>query len=84
MVRHITGARYLYPNDATHLNEDGLNNLRNLFEEKILYKNYEKELIKRGNDEFFECEVSASVHAMTGECLHHNLCMIEISTFAFT
>ena len=30
VARHITGARYFNPNVATHLNEDGLNNLRTL------------------------------------------------------
>ena len=56
VARHLTGARYFNPNDATHLNKDGLNNLRNLIKEKILYKSYKKELNERGNDEFFECK----------------------------
>ena len=56
VARNITGVRYFYPDDATHLNEDGFNNLRNLTKEIILYKNYRKELNQRGNDKFFECK----------------------------
>ena len=37
VAQHITGARYFNPNDATHLNEEGLNNLRTLNKEKNLY-----------------------------------------------
>ena len=56
VARYITGACYFHPHDATHLNENGLNNLRNLNKEKILYKTYKKELNKRGYDKFFECK----------------------------
>ena len=53
MARHITRALYFNPKDATHLNKDGLNNLRTLIEEKLLYN----EPNKRGNDKVFDCKI---------------------------
>ena len=42
--QNLTGARYFSKKDLIRLNEDGLNNLRNLIKEKVLYKKYSKGL----------------------------------------
>ena len=51
----LTGARCFIKKDLLHLNEDGLNNLRNLIKEKVLYKKYSKEFNSRGNLKKYEC-----------------------------
>ena len=69
VTRYITWVLYFNRKYATHLNEDGLYKLRTLFKDKLLYKKYNKDLNKLGNDEVFECERDAG----TGEALCHNL-----------
>ena len=54
VANFITGNRY-FTNDHYHLNEDGLNNLKNLIKRKILYKKYSKHLNDNGHLTEQEC-----------------------------
>ena len=38
---YISGQRY-FRKDKIHLNDDGLNNIKNLIKEKVLYKQYKR------------------------------------------
>ena len=44
--------------DEVHLNENGINNLKNLLKDNILYKLYDPKLRRKGNGRTIECHSS--------------------------
>ena len=59
---YLKGKRYRETGDEIYLNDNGINNLKNLLKDNVLYTSYDPELRKKGNGETIECH-------STGNCI---------------